>query len=403
MEKFNMSLHDEEESGNLLEALTTLVKRKEFILGFTLSTTLIAGILALFLPSVYTAKTLILPPQANASASLLSGALGGGVGGLLSGGLFDDPSKLYIGMLGSETILTRIIERFKLQDYYETETLIDTQKALSVSTTLIARKDTIIQIEIENKNPKLAANIANAYVEELQKLNGSLAITEASRRRLFFEKQLIAAKEDLARAELTLKSSQENSGLLVDSQAQYLIANIANLQAQIAAKEVQLNSLGTSATNQNPVYIRLNEELSTLRNQLNRLETNQKRSSTGDISISTNSVPSLTLTYLRNLRNIKYKEKIYELLSQQFELAKVDEARNYPLIQVVDKAKVPDKPSGPKRLLITIVGGVLGFLVSSVFVFLQESFNSAQQDPKKRLQIETLLSSLNFKSLVKRR
>ncbi|WP_218079638.1 GumC family protein [Anthocerotibacter panamensis] len=383
-------IEEEEGSGiSLLDLFIVLAYHKKAILLATLGSVILALGLSFLLPDTYTAETTILPPPKKAAgASALLGSLGGL--GDLSGSLgLNDQSKLYVGMLTSRTVADRLIERFKLKVVWDMKTLADTRKALESSTTITAGKDSIIAIEVEDKDPQRVAQLANGYVEELYKLTQTLAVTEASQRRLFFEKQLKIAKEGLANAEVALKKTQEKTGLIeIDNQARVILEAIATLRAQVAAKEVELGAMRTATTTQNPDYIRVQEELKGLKAQQIKLEQSQNKR--GDIFVASGKVPEASLEYLRAVRDVKYYEKIFEFTAQQFEVAKIDEARDSSLVQVLDQAIPPEKKSGPKRLQITLVVGLVALILSVFWAFANSAYQQMQANPEQALRLQEL-------------
>lgn len=371
---------EHEEQIRLLDLLITLAKHKKPLTIITFSSAIVIALVSLLFPNIYTGTAKILPPQQNQSAAaMVLGQLGqlGGLAGLSGGALgLKNPGDLYVGMLKSRTVADRLIARFELQKLYNQDTMVETRKELADNTSIVAGKDGLITIEFDDKDAARAAAVANAYVEELDKLNQTLAVTEAAQRRLFFEKQLHQAKEDLGSAETALKITQEKTGLIkLDDQGRAIIEAVATLRGQIAAKEVELRAMRTFATEQNTDYIRAQQQLSGLRAELAKLERAQI-SGSGDILLPTGKVPEAGLEYLRKFRDVKYYETIFELLAKQFEIAKIDEAKDAAIIQIVDPAVLPDRKTRPKRTLIVIAGAlVIGFL-ASVFVLFKEALES---------------------------
>src|SRR4030042_539833 len=233
---------------NLLDYLIIMVKRKKLIIAITICAAIITAIICFIIPPTYEAETAIVPPQqqsASIAGQLLSQMGGaGGLTGVVGGALgVQTPSDLYVGMLKSTTVADRIIDRFDLMKLYDTDYREDARKELLEDVLdASADKDSgIITITIEDKEPKRAADMANAFVEELKHLTKGLAVTEAAQRRLFFEEQLKDTKITLTKAEEAMKSFQEKTGVMVvDEQAKAVIEGFAALSAQIAAKEVEL-------------------------------------------------------------------------------------------------------------------------------------------------------------------
>ncbi|MCD4485087.1 Wzz/FepE/Etk N-terminal domain-containing protein [Chromobacterium vaccinii] len=349
---------------DLLALLSTLQKYKFWIIISTVLFSSVALTYCLLAKPVFTASSSIMPPQQqNSGMSALLGQLGGlasmaGAGGI-SG--LKNPNDLYIGMLQSRIVADRLIRRFQLKERYEQETLDGTRRVLKSRTAIINGKDGLININVDDPDPRFAAQLANAYIDELKQLNQVLAMTDAAKRRLFFEQQLKQAKEQLTSAETALRQTQEKTGLIQpEGQLPAIVGSVTQLRASIAAKEVQLEAMRSYATQQNPLYIRTEQELSGLHEQLKKLETgNEGR---GDLMVPTGKVAQSGLEYLRRLREVKYQETIFELLAKQYELAKIDEAKDSSLIQVLDNAVPPELKSKPSRSLIMAIGLLLGFL-----------------------------------------
>ena len=227
-------------------------------------------------------------------------------------------------------------------------------------------------------------------MEEFRKLSASLAITEAARRRLFFEQQLQQAKESLTAAEDAMTKTQQSTGVLqIDSQARSLIESAAVLRAQVVAKQVQIEGMRSFATDENPNVILAKQELAALQSQLEHVAGSQ--SDTGsDINLSKGRVTQSGMEYLRRYRDLKYQETVFELLAKEFEVAKLDEAREGSIVQVVDAAVPPDKRSFPPRLLIVSGTTILAFFVAVFWISLQNSLNSAFALPENRQRLRTI-------------
>ncbi len=257
----------------LLDILIVLAKHKKMIAQATVLATVAALIISFVLPKMFTATTRILPPQQTQSSAVAMLAqlnpLAAGLGKDLG---LKNPSDLFVTMLKSRTVEDSLIDKFDLRKVYGYKTYFDTREKLESRTSISAGKDGTIAISVEDRDAKRAAEIANAYVDELYKLTQTLAVTEASQRRLFFQKQLDTAKQDLAVAEASLRQTQEKTGLIqLDGQAKAIIEATAALKAQIAAREVELERVRLFATEQNPEYQGLTQELTSLRAQLARV------------------------------------------------------------------------------------------------------------------------------------
>jgi uncharacterized protein involved in exopolysaccharide biosynthesis len=247
----------------------------------------------------------------------------------------------------------------------------DARKTLADALKAASGKDGMIVIAVEDRDPKRAADMANAFVEEMIGVTRGLALTEAAQRRLFFEEQLRDVKTSLAKAEEGIKGFQEKTGALkIDDQAKAVFQGIGNLRAQIAAREVQYKVAQTYATSQNPDLQRIEEELRGLKAELNKLE--QKGGNGHDPLMPTGRMPSVGMEYIRKLRDVKYNETLYELLAKQYEMAKLDEARNALVIQVIDKAVQPERKAKPKKAIIVGLSTVIGLVFAVLFAFYLE-------------------------------
>jgi len=307
-------------------------------------------------------------------ASLAGGSLG-----------LKNPADMYVALLTSRTVEDAMIDRFGLMKEYREKRMVDTRKELERRTTAVAgTKDGLIRLSIEDRDPKRAAELANGYVEEFRKLSQSLAITEAARRRLFFEQQLRMAKDNLTAAENAMTKTQQSTGVLeIDSQARALIESAAILRGQVAAKQVQIEGMRSFAAEDNPELILAKQELAALQSQLQRVAGSQ--SDTGsDINLSKGRVTESGMEYIRRFRDLKYQETVYELLAKEFEIAKLDEAREGSIVQVVDAAVPPDKKSSPHRLLIIVGATILSIFVASFWVLLRRRFAVASELPENR-------------------
>ncbi|MPQ57142.1 Wzz/FepE/Etk N-terminal domain-containing protein [Duganella sp. FT27W] len=375
-----------DDSGNQI-LLSDLVKaiaiRKRLIVGLPLFFAIIALIAVIVIKPYYTSTATIMPPQQQGSGmAAMLGQLGGGLAAAASLGAIKNPNDLYVGMLSSRTVADALIDKFKLRDRYDEETTDGAREKLKRVSAIVSGKDGLIAIAVEDRDPKFAADMANAYVVELGKLNQSLALTEAAKRRLFFETQLKQAKDQLAEAEIRMRDMQQKTGMIqLDGQVKGIIAGAAQLQAQIAAKEVQLSAMRSFATANNPEMLRLQQELKGLNAQLAKTQTG---SANGGLMVPTKELPEVGVEYIRAVRDLKYNETVFELLAKQFELAKIDEAKESSLIQQLDVALPAEKKTGPKRGLI-VVGALFVGLILAVLIALVLAFSTASTNGRSSL------------------
>jgi len=383
---------------SLLDLAIVVAKHKRLILGVPFAVGIIAAIISLLMTPIYTGTAKLLPPQQSQSSAtaLLSqlGALSGLAGAAVG---IKNPNDLYVAMLKSRTVADSLIQRFKLQALYEAEYMVDARKALDKASEITSGKDGVITIEVEDEDPKRAAGLANAYVEELEKLTQTLGVSEASQRRLFFENQLKTTKSGLADAEIALQKTQEQTGLInLDEQGKAIIEAVATVRAQIAAREIQLRVMRSFATDRNPDLVRSEQELNGLRAQLAKLERTNAVGQ-GDIFVPTRKVPEAGLEYLRRLRDVKYQETIFELMAKQYELARMDEAKDASLIQILDKAIEPEKRSRPKRFLIVILTVLIAAFLAVLWAFVKEGLESVRRDPERSGRIADLCRYLSWR------
>jgi tyrosine-protein kinase Etk/Wzc len=378
-------------SVGLLGFLTILASYKRMIIGVPLIAGLVAAVFTYLLPNVYTATAKILPPQ-QASSSAASALLGqlGGIAGMNAQSMgLKNPGDLYVGMLQSRTVADDLIKRFQLQDVYATKTMVETRAALAKASSLRAGRDGMVTIEVDDTDPKRAADLANGYVDALDKLTQSIAVTEAAQRRLFLERQLRHAKDKLADAEVGLSKIQEATGLItLQEQGKAIIEAVANLRAQIAGKEIQISAMRSFATETNPQYRRAREELLGMRAELGKLD---KASPDDRVLLTTGRVPQAGLEYIRGLREVKYHETLFELVARQYELAKGDEAKENGVIQTVDKAVEPDRKSKPQRTLVVVTIALFFGFFSVLAALAIEMYG---KDPSDRAQWKELRRSI---------
>jgi tyrosine-protein kinase Etk/Wzc len=385
---------DEAEGIDVLDILLVLAHDLRPIAVATLVTLLIGGVIAfLLLKPTFTASATILPPQQpQSSVSAVMGQLSS-LANLGGGGVLKNPADMYVGMLLSRTVADRMIDRFHLQILYKTKRMEDTRKVLKGHITTEAGKDGLIQISVKDSDPRRASDLANGLIDELYRLTSTLAITEAAQRRLFFDQQLAEEKTALAAAEEDLRKTQERTGLIqLSGQAEEIIRSVAALRAQIVSREVALQAMRTFATDENPDLNRMQEEIAALRQELTRLENDQRRMQPGDIQVPTGRVPEVGLEYARKLREVTYHTALLSLLSKQYEAARIDEAKSAPVIQVIDRAVPPDKKSGPPRALLTLAAGILGFLAACFWSYIRHTFKRMKNVPENAEKLQRLQS-----------
>ena len=356
---------------SLLELVIIVAKRKKLISIVTLAAAIVSAAISLSMPNIYKSNVKLLPPQqAQSGAAALLSQLGG-VAGMAAGAAgLKNPNDLYVAMLKSRTIADQLIAQFDLKRVYDLEEQEKVRKKLENNTVITSGKDGLITIEVEDKNQLLVARLANAYVTELLRLTRVLAVTEASQRRMFFERQLELSKDKLAAAEVTLKGGLDSHGVIsVDSESRAIVETVARLRAQASAKEIELNSMRAFVTTNNPRFKLVEEELASLRLELSKLENGRSDDAEG---LAKSGEKQNGFANIKLLRDLKYHQMLYELLAKQFEAARLDEAKDSSVIQVLDPAIDPEKKFKPLRALIVVISSVFAFLAAIVYVLIAE-------------------------------
>lgn len=389
---------------SVLDMIALLIRRRGFIARFMLISAVLATVVAFLLPVRYEAKIVLLPPQQNSSlASAVLGQMGGlgslgSLGSLASLGSLGmkNTSDMYVSFLTSRTVEDAMIQRFGLMAEYREKKISDTRKVFENRTSVVAgNKDGLIRISVEDRDPERAAELANGYVDEFRKLSATLAISEAARRRVFFEGQMQQAKDDLAAAEEAMRRTQQSTGVLqIDSQARALIESTALLRAQVVAKEVQIQSMRAYAAEDNPMMVMAKQQLVALQSQLERLA-GSRHDEGSDIVLSKGRVTEAGMEYIRRYRDLKYHETMFELLAKELEIAKLDEAREGEIVQVVDAAVPPDKRSSPHRTLIILGSTILSFFVAVVWIKVREGMARSFDLPENRRRLDAIKSGWN--------
>jgi tyrosine-protein kinase Etk/Wzc len=382
------------EEMSLMNLLIAIIRSRWLIAKITLGMAVAAAIISMLLPFRYTASTALLPPQqSSSSGAALMAQLGnlGSVASLAGGSLgLKNPNDLQVALLKSRTVEDAMVDRFHLVELYHTKRRSDAIKRLEkVADIESGAKDGLIRITITDKDPQRAADMANGYVDEFKKFSATLAVTEASQRRLFFEQQLSGAKDNLANAEEGLKRTEQKTGLIqLDAQARAAIQLIAELRAQVAAKEAQISAMRSFATGENPGLQMAEQELAGLQAQEQKMGAASE--DTTNALIPKGNMQEAGIEYVRKVRDVKYYETIFDLLARQYEVAKVDEARQGSVVQVVDRAIVPDHRSFPVRSTIVLGAAFFGLIVGVFWVLTIEELRRLSNSPAEGLQLARL-------------
>ena len=411
---------DDDDEISLLDLLETVAEKLWLLIVGPLVVGLAALGISFLIPPTFTARTVIMPPQAqqSAAASLLSslGALGG-VAGAAAG--IKNPNDQVVALLKSRTLADRMVDRFDLMVRYKTKLRQDARKGLETRTRIASGKDGLISIEVDDTSPEVAAQMAGAYIQELHKLMASLAVTEAQQRRVFFERQLKDAKDNMTKAEIALRSGGIEADVFKSS-PQAAVTAVAQVQAQIAAQEVKLGAMRGYLTEAAPEFKQGLTELQALRAQLAKLESNQRdraipaastpgtaaagasAGGTGGASSGATSpnqavsAGSALSDYVSRFRDFKYFETLFELFAKQYEIARVDESREGAVIQIVDPAAVPEWKSKPKRGLIAVIATLAAGFALLLYVFVVKALRNAAQDAESAAKLARIRAAIGL-------
>lgn len=339
---------------NLVDAVHRVVRGRRTLLLYMLVGLVLGVAIAWLWPRWYEAQAVFLPPETQQTSTPTAASLQ-----LLK----QDPSDMYLGMLGSRSVADDVIDRAGLMKVYHARTRAAARAALSSNSKFLVSKNSLISVTTTARDPKLAAEIANAYLDALYHLNGTMVASASDHRRAFFEDQLESEKNSLSAAEVELKNAEEKTGIVLPAgEAEAGLRATAELQARIGAAQARLSGLEVGATAQNPRVIQAQAELAELKAQLVRQQASSKTRSQGTGLASSAELPGMTLELMRKLRDVKLRELVYDSLTQQYEKARIESLDPGPQFQIVDRAVTPEQKAGPPRKWIVLGGIVLGFL-----------------------------------------
>lgn len=364
-----------EEEIDFLEYWRVLVKFKRLILAIILSAIVISTVISFLLPKIYAAKASIMPPQhENSIAAGFVSNLTGGFGNIAGDFLgIESPADIWVGILNSNTVKDTVIERFKLRGVYDQETIEETRAKLDKHVSISKSKEQIVSITVEDKDPERAAMMANAFVEVLDDVNKNVSMSNGRKTRLFIEQRLVDAKAELADVENRIRKFQEkNKAVRIDEQSKVIMDAIGAVKGQLMAKEVELETLLTYAQPEHPQVQLLKSQVRELNSKLTEFETDSRGAFGKDIFIPTAKMPDLAIQYARLVRDAKVQETLYELLIQQYEMARLQEAKDSSTVQVLDIAKTPEKKAKPRKALLISGATVCAAFFSIILAFLLE-------------------------------
>jgi tyrosine-protein kinase Etk/Wzc len=374
----------------LLDYFMVFLKWKRLVFLGSFMFAVLALVICLVLTPNYQGDVDIMPPQ-QAGSSIASQFLGqmGGVAGLLPTGGLTTTGDLYVGIMQSDAILDAIIDRFDLMKFYDLDKRMDARKLLAenLMQAITDPKSGIVAVSVLDPDAQKAADMANAFAQELQKLLENISDTDTKKKRLFLEKETKRSLDLLSQAEDELKAFEEKTGVLkVDDQASAVINQIVGLKAQAAAQEVQIKVMQTYATPSNYDLKKAVEQLSGLKAELRKLEQKQENPGPNAI-IPTGQIPDLGTEYIRKIRDFKFSEMLYELLIKQYEAARLEEARESSTVDIISPATPADRKAVPKTLLIVLLMGAVSFFLLTLVAFVLEFVEKSSTNPAFQVRV----------------
>jgi capsule polysaccharide export protein KpsE/RkpR len=377
-------------STSLTSLIPALWRERRFIAKTTLAGLLLAAVVSLLIPSEYESTIRIMPPEKQGFgglASMLAAATedkaGSVVGGLVSNAVgLKSSGALFMGVLRSNSVEDTLIDQFDLRKVYRVRYMKDARDRLSQNTDINEdRKSGIIAITVTDRSPQRAQQVATAYISTLNRLTAQLDTSAAHQERVFTEERLKSIKQDLDAASQDLSEfSSKNLTLDVKEQGKAMVEGAAALQGQLIAAQSQLSGLEQIYAPNNVRVRALQARIASLRRTLSELQGNQalpaNEAESGDFGISIAQLPSLGVTYYDLYRRVKIEEAVFEILTKQNELAKIEEAKELPTIKILDEANVPETRTSPKRRPITLFGGIVALIMAIGYIMLTARLNT---------------------------
>ncbi len=392
-----------------VDRLRILWNQRRFLARAVLAGIVSGCLLAFVLPVEYESTAQLMPPDAQSGAGMAMmaaltarsgnnlGAVAGDLLGVKSSGA------LFVGILGSRTVQDRLVERLQLKKVYGIKLEEDARKRLAKYTAVSEeRKSGIITITVTDHNAKRAAAIAQAYVDELDQLVAELSTSAAHRERVFLEERLTAVKLDLDQASREFSQfASKNATIDIKEQGRAMVDAAATLQGELIAAESELKGLEQIYTSSNVRVRSVQARIDELRQQLNKLG-GKGAAETGETSVVSDSLypsirrlPLLGVTYADLYRRTKIQEAVYETLTQQYELAKVQEVRETPSVKVLDAAAVPERRSFPPRTLIVYVCVTLALMGAAFVVFSRARWEQTDAQDSGKILAQEVLGTVN--------
>jgi tyrosine-protein kinase Etk/Wzc len=383
--------------------LTILVGYRRFIFFNLVTVCLIVAVISLFLPSWYSSTTTILPPGGETfglgmASSFMGLGTASGLATSYSLPFMATPSDVFAVMLKSRAVGEEVVNKEGLRQVYKTESMERTLAELFSHLSVRVTEEGLISLSFEDRNRVRAAKVANRFVQELDRINRETNSSQAKNARIFIEERLTQTQIELTRTEESLRRFQEeNKTILLDDQMKAAIEKAADLKAQMISEEIELNVLSKALSPSHPQIKSLRSKIDEMKKQLEILQLGDQKENPEEktvLDVPFTNVPSLSLKLARLIREVKIQEGVFELLTQQYEQYKIQETKDTPTIQVLDKAFPPEKRARPQRALLVVLSGVLSIFASTVFIFGLEYFKrSKQRNPQAVERLESLLGA----------
>jgi len=385
-------------SGDPVVYLRLLLEHRRLLARVALCGLLASLLIAFLIPSRYESTARLMPPDSSQSGGLAmaAAALSGGAGGL--GGIASEmlgmksTSDIFVGILSSRSVQDKLIQQFDLKKLYGDRRMEDARKDLAEHTGIsVDRKSQIITITVVDHDPKRAAAMGQAYVEELNRLVAELSTSSARRERIFLEERLQAVSKDLDSAEKEFSQfASKNSAIDIKEQGKAMVEAAATLQGQLIAAESELEGLRQVYTDNNVRVRSVRARIDELKHQLEKMGGKGEDASAPSgqpqaaLYPSIRRLPQLGVTYADLYRRTRVEEAVFESLTKEYELAKVQEVKEIPVVKVLDSPSIPDKKSFPSRLLIMLLGTAFAFASASTWVFGKTAWDQTDSnDPRK--------------------
>jgi uncharacterized protein involved in exopolysaccharide biosynthesis len=380
------------DSASLFDYWDVLVARRTLIASLCFVAVAASLAISLLLPNIFESTASVLPQleskEGGMLAALLTSPAAGGMAQNLGLGLPSmptTPTDVFVSILKSRVMADDVIAKFNLMDRYREKTMVDTRKELEDHLRITVTKEKVIKVAVEDIDPQIAADMANFYVANLDRVNRTVTVSKAGQNRAFIERRLTETVESMAKAEEALRDFQtKNKTVAVEAQAKVMIEAAAILQGQITAQEVQLQVMGSYLSPDNPDLARIRSNVEELKKQLTIMGSGKdgKGMVLGDrLHPAMTNVPDLALQFGRLFRQVKVQETLFTLLTSQHEQAKIAEARDTPTVQVLDPAVPADKRSRPRLLLNLAVACVLSIVVGVFLAFFLDYRTRVRQIP----------------------